>query len=122
MALKESEHDKTPKVEFEPDFEVVQIPVEDLDEIGVEEIEKVPEVEEDKSYVKIRQRREGTRGSFALIFLIGFLILLLIGMVLGFLMDGSQMDNTREILLTISGILSGPLGFVIGYYFRKGEE
>ena len=122
MALKESEHDKTPKVEFEPDFEVVQIPVEDLDEIGVEEIEKVPEVEEDKSYVKIKQRREGTRGSFALIFLIGFLILLLIGMVLGFLMDGSQMDNTREILLTISGILSGPLGFVIGYYFRKGEE
>lgn len=122
MALKSTDEKNVPKVEFEPDFEVVQMPVERLDEIGIEEVEQIPEIEKDKSYIQIRQKREGVRGHFAIIFLVGFLVLLIIGMVLGFLMDGNQLDNTREIILTISGILSGPLGFVIGYYFKSSEE
>lgn len=126
MALKQSDkndmkYDEA-TIEFEPDFEVVQMPVEKLDEIGVEEVERVPEVEADKSYIQIRQKREGTRNIFSLLFLAGFLLLLLIGMILGFFMDGNQLDNTKEVMLTISGILSGPLGFVVGYYFRRNEE
>ncbi|KKQ36191.1 MAG: hypothetical protein US52_C0006G0021 [candidate division WS6 bacterium GW2011_GWA2_37_6] len=122
MATKETDSPKLVDIESEPDFEVVQMPVDQLEDIGVSEIEKVPEVSEDKAYVQIKQKREGARNSFAIIFLVGFLILLFVAMVIGFLMEGDQLDNTKEILLTISGILSGPMGFVIGYYFRRSEE
>ena len=114
-------YEKTPEVDFEPDFEVTSMPIEGLEKEGVDKIEKIPEVE-DKSFVKVTEKREVTRSTFALIFLVGFIILLSLGMVLGFLMEGDQLNNTQEILLTISGILSGPLGFVVGYYFRRSEE
>lgn len=108
--------------ETEPDFEVVQIPVKELKDIGVENVEQVPEPESDKPLIDIKKKQEVTRSTFTIIFLVGFIVLLLVGMILGFLMDGNQLDNTKEILLTISGILSGPLGFVVGYYFRSSQE
>lgn len=116
-----NDYEKTPEVDFEPDFEVTSMPVEGLEKEGIDEVEKIPEIE-NKSFIKVKEKREVTRSTFALIFLIGFIILLSLGMVLGFMMEGDQLNNTQEILLTISGILSGPLGFVVGYYFRRSEE
>ncbi|MBD3281001.1 hypothetical protein GF389_05825 [Candidatus Dojkabacteria bacterium] len=107
--------------EFEPDFEVTSVPVEGLEKEGVEEVEKIPEIDS-RTFVKVKEKREITRSTFALIFLVGFLILLALGLILGFFMEGDQLSNTQEVLLTISGILSGPLGFVVGYYFRRSEE
>lgn len=117
------ENDGMTKVEyeFEPDFEVTSLPVEGLEKEGVEEVEKIPEVE-NKTFVRVKEKREFTRSTFALIFLVGFIILLGLGMLLGFFMEGDQLNNTQEVMLTISGILSGPLGFVVGYYFRRSEE
>lgn len=109
-------------VEFEPDFEVTKLPVGELKKAGVKEVEKLPEVEDEKPAIDLKEKREGARSSFSLILLSGFIGLLVLGLVLGFFMEGSQIDNTREILLTISGILSGPMGFVVGYYFRRSEE
>ena len=97
---------------FEPDFEVTSLPVEGLENEGVDEVEKIPEVN-NKTFVKVKEKREVTRSTFALIFLVGFIVLLGLGMLLGFFMEGDQLNNTQEVLLTISGILSGPLGFVV---------
>ncbi len=108
--------------DFEPDFEVTRVPIEELESIGVKSVEKVPEVGADSALVKVKEKQEGARSIFSIIFLVGFILLLFAGLILGFLMEGNQLDNTREVLLTISGILSGPLGFVIGYYFRSSEE
>lgn len=30
--------------------------------------------------------------------------------------------ETKDLLLAISGILSGPLGFIIGFYFKEGSQ
>lgn len=122
MSIVEPTKSETPELEYEPDFEVTHLPVGELEDIGVENVEKLPEVQKSKPFVDLKQKREGTRGFFSIIFLGGFIFLLTLGMVLGFFMDGNQLDNTREILLTIAGILSGPMGFVVGYYFRRSEE
>ena len=42
--------------------------------------------------------------------------------MLSVLDEGKKVENMREAMITVSGILSGPLGFVIGYYFRRQEE
>lgn len=109
-------------VEFEPDFDIVQMPIDELSDIGVDKVEKVPDFEANKPLIDIKKKQEVTRSTFTIIFLVGFISLLLAGLILGFFMDGNQLDNTKEILLTISGILSGPLGFVVGYYFRSSEQ
>ncbi|MEI7579848.1 MAG: hypothetical protein WCJ58_07520 [bacterium] len=70
----------------------------------------------------ITVKREDTRGRLALAFLIGFFVLLVIGMIISAFNTGDKITSAKEILLTLSGILSGPLGFVIGYYFRSSEE
>ncbi|MBN1331971.1 hypothetical protein JW978_03745 [Candidatus Dojkabacteria bacterium] len=121
MAQKNTDYENAPEIDFEPDFEVTSVPVEGLEKEGVEKIEKIPEIE-NQTFLKVKEKREVTRSTFALIFLIGFIILMCLGMILGFFMEGDQLNNTQEVLLTISGILSGPLGFVVGYYFRKSEE
>ena len=33
-----------------------------------------------------------------------------------------QVADVKDMLVAISGVLSGPLGFIIGYYFRDCRE
>lgn len=33
-----------------------------------------------------------------------------------------ELDGYKDLLLAVSGILSGPLGFIIGYYFKSNKE
>lgn len=116
-----TESNKT-DIEYEPDFEVTTVPVEELDSIGVEEVEQIPEVASSSPIIRLKEKREGARSIFALIFLVGFILMISFSMVLGFLAEGDKVENIKEITLTISGILSGPMGFVVGYYFRRSEE
>ncbi|HLD04024.1 MAG TPA: hypothetical protein VJC17_04590, partial [Candidatus Dojkabacteria bacterium] len=69
------------------------------------------------------QKREDVRGALSLVFLIGFFAVLIIGILSALtISQGDPANNIKEIILTISGILAGPLGFVIGFYFRSREE
>ena len=31
-------------------------------------------------------------------------------------------DDYKDLLVAVSGILSGPLGFIVGYYFKASKE
>ena len=33
-----------------------------------------------------------------------------------------SVDEYTDMLVTISGVLSGPLGFIVGYYFKASKE
>ncbi len=114
--------DKTPiNDDFEPDFEVTQVPIDELGELGIDRAEKIAESTSD-NYIKLIEKREGARSIFAIILLVGFLLMLLIAMILGFLTEGDNVANIKDLILTISGVLSAPMGFVVGYYFKKSEE
>lgn len=108
--------------DFEPDFEVTKLPIEDLGKMGIDEVEKITEEDLDRNLVKLIEKREGARSIFAIIFLIGYLIILTIAMILGFMTDGDNVSNMKDLILAVSGILSAPMGFVVGYYFKKSEE
>jgi hypothetical protein len=73
----------------------------------------------------VQQKRENTRGILATTFIVGFFVMLLAGFFLAAINDLPLSDKSKhlqDILLTISGVLSGPLGFVVGYYFRKADD
>lgn len=61
----------------------------------------------------------------ASIFVIGYLLFILAAMVVGGLSLFVQMRGTvgevKDLILTISGIFSGPLGLMIGYFYRTEE-
>lgn len=108
----------SPKVEFENEDEE-SLTAEDLGDVYVEE-EGINLDKEFDGEVKIK--KEDTRGKFAIFFLIGFFLVVLIGIVIGSMAESENVKNMTQIILTISGILSGPLGFIVGYYFRRQEE
>lgn len=105
-----------------PDIEDV------IDQVDFEDLElepiasAVPAEDSSQNLDLVSVKREDTRGRLALAFIAGFFVILVIGMLIAALNEGDKVDSTKEILLTISGILSGPLGFVVGYYFRSREE
>ncbi|MBI2039092.1 MAG: hypothetical protein HYT22_02350 [Candidatus Niyogibacteria bacterium] len=66
-------------------------------------------------------KREGTRSQIALYYVLGFLILILLALILSFAYR-LTINDLRDTLLALSGILSGPLGFIIGYYFKSYSD
>ena len=68
-------------------------------------------------------KREDARYKIALYYVCGFILIFFYAMTIAFI---NQMETTEltDLLVSISGILSGPLGFIIGYYFKStaGEE
>lgn len=74
-----------------------------------------------KSSLARAEKREDTRSKIALYYVIGFLVLILAALAL-FLVRNLLVSDLRDLLLALSGILSGPLGFIIGYYFKTHTE
>ncbi len=76
--------------------------------------------------IKILKKRENTRGVLAVLYTMLTFLIFGIGMLVatldGLNRDVSIIDNMQEILPLLSGIFLGSLGFVLGYYFRKGDE
>lgn len=66
-------------------------------------------------------KRETTRSSIAMIYVLAYLAIIAGALILGAFKNYTITDN-KDILLAISGILSGPLGFIIGYYFKASSE
>jgi len=79
------------------------------------ELEDDPQLEK-RSQVNRAEKREDTRSSIALSYVIGYLILVLVILIRGFWLG---INDLKDLLVTLSGILSGPLGFIVGYYFKS---
>lgn len=71
---------------------------------------------------KLSEHREHTRSKIALYYVLGYLSIIVV--VLGIsAYKGFSIDDYKDMLLAVSGVLSGPLGFIIGYYFKaQGSE
>lgn len=79
-------------------------------------------VDTSSSDVEIDQNpKENTRRIIASLYVWAFFIIIFITLIIGVLFRYS-VDDYKDILVTVSGILSGPLGFIVGYYFKSKNE
>jgi len=83
-------------------------------------IDEAPLVEL-QSVLSRAEKREGTRSQIALYYVLGFLFIVLICFIVAGI-NKLDVSQTRDLLVTVSGILSGPLGFIIGYYFKSHSD
>src|SRR4051812_28917527 len=70
----------------------------------------------------LKMKQEGTRSQIANTVVKGFIGIIILGLVFGaVLLYASKItfNDLTSLLVTISGILSGTLGFVIGFYFKS---
>ena len=65
--------------------------------------------------------KENTRSTIAKIYVYAFFGVISIVLIAGFL-KGFKVNEFKDMLVTISGVLSGPLGFIVGYYFKASKE
>lgn len=69
----------------------------------------------------LSRHREHTRSKIALYYVVGYLgIIVLVLAICAF--KGFAVTDYKDMLLAVSGILSGPLGFIIGYYFKSQND
>lgn len=89
--------------------------------LGVKKVERIPE-EKVGGGINVAVKKEDIRGKVATLFIIGFFIILVGVIIVAGISEGDKIGNLKDLLVTVSGILAVPLGFVIGYYFRSQEE
>lgn len=65
--------------------------------------------------------KENTRSRIAMIYVIAFFVVILLVFIWG-CRNGFKVDEYKDMLVTVSGVLSGPLGFIVGYYFKASKE
>jgi hypothetical protein len=65
--------------------------------------------------------KNSTRQGLAYLYVGAFLTIIMLTLV-GMFLRNYSIDNIKDVLLTESGILSGPLGFIIGFYFKEELE
>ena len=87
---------------------------------GQQRIDEFPD-EVGLSTIRRAEKREGTRSSIALFYVIGYLAIIAGVLIMSAIKDFTISDN-KDMLLAVSGILSGPLGFIIGYYFKAASK
>lgn len=80
----------------------------------------------DNSEIRKTQRgesdpKENTRSRIAQIYVWAFFIVIGIVFATGCRRQFS-VDEYKDMLITVSGVLSGPLGFIVGYYFKASKE
>jgi len=116
------------EIEFKKDFELESEvkKTEDVDlekDLGIEEIEELPDIEtKDQFIVTQAVKKEQTREKLAIVFIIGFFFVLSLSVAIGTILDESKAKNVIDMILAFSGIFGTPLGFIMGYYFKKKEE
>lgn len=71
---------------------------------------------------KVQDKREKNRGILAMVFVILFFCVIFVTFVIGFNTANFGTDDYKDLLTTVSSILSGPLGFIIGFYFKEKQS
>ena len=77
--------------------------------------------ETSESDQKLINKIEGTRSQIAQLYVSGFLVAIGIALLIGY-KKNFDLTGYKDLLLAISGVLSGPLGFIIGYYFKSSQD
>jgi len=67
------------------------------------------------------QKRETTRSEIAKFYVYAFFGTITVTFIVG-IFQCFEVKDYRDMLITVSGILSGPLGFIIGYYFKSATS
>ncbi len=67
---------------------------------------------------KRAEQKESTRSVIASQYVFGFFGVILAVIAVALYRD-FDIEGYKDLLITVSGILSGPLGFIIGYYFKS---
>ena len=65
------------------------------------------------------EKRERNRGTLAMVFIILFFCVIFVTFAIGYTTENFDVQNYKDLLTTVSSILSGPLGFIIGFYFKE---
>ncbi|MEK6154109.1 hypothetical protein WIW50_12640 [Flavobacteriaceae bacterium 3-367] len=79
--------------------------------------ERIHKVTVEKSTVD--EKRERNRGTLAMVFVILFFCVIFVTFIIGYTTEDFQIQDYKDLLTTVSSILSGPLGFIIGFYFKE---
>lgn len=66
-------------------------------------------------------QKENTRSRIAMVYVCAFFGVIVVVFGIG-LFSCFKVDEYKDMLVTVSGILSGPLGFIVGYYFKASKE
>ena len=66
-------------------------------------------------------RKESTRTYIAQLYVWAFFFVIAVVFIIG-LIRSFSVDEFKDMLVTVSGVLSGPLGFIVGYYFKASKE
>ena len=64
--------------------------------------------------------KENTRTYIAQLYVWAFFIVVGIVFFIG-LINCFSVNEYKDMLVTVSGVLSGPLGFIVGYYFKASK-
>lgn len=65
--------------------------------------------------------KENTRTYIAQLYVWAFFIVIGVVFLIG-LIKCFSVDEYKDMLVTVSGVLSGPLGFIVGYYFKAAQR
>lgn len=65
--------------------------------------------------------KETTRSTIAKIYVIAYFLVVLLVFITGWL-KCFEVEGYKDMLISVSGVLSGPLGFIVGYYFKASKE
>jgi hypothetical protein len=66
-------------------------------------------------------RKESTRTFIAQLYVWAFFGVIALVLIIG-AVSRFTVNDYKDILVTVSGVLSGPLGFIVGYYFKASKE
>lgn len=66
-------------------------------------------------------KKESTRSHIAQLYVWAFFAVIVAVFVIG-CCSSFTVDEYKDMLVTVSGVLSGPLGFIVGYYFKASKE
>ena len=64
------------------------------------------------------EKRENTRSTLAILFVLGFFAILFLCFVYAIVINAT-LEELKDALIGIAGALSGTLGFIVGFYYKS---
>ena len=67
------------------------------------------------------EKRENTRSTMAILFVLGFFAILFLCFIYAIVVDAT-LGELKDALIGVAGALSGTLGFIVGFYYKSVLE